>query len=154
MSDYSKTLIYKIQNIDDETLLYVGSTVAFRARKSAHKSATNKESHINYKFKVYEMIRANGGWDAFNMVIIKHFPCDNKQASLTEEDRIMREMKATMNTRTAYNSYEETLAYRKAHYEENKDTIKAKSKTYREKNKDKRNEKRRAKYQADKLSKV
>ena len=35
--DYSKTIIYKIQHIDKEELLYVGSTTDFRRRKSKHK---------------------------------------------------------------------------------------------------------------------
>ena len=109
MTDYSKTVIYKIQHCDDANLLYIGSTVAYNTRKSTHKNATNDEKSKKYNFKLYQMIRANGGWNAFNMVIIKAFPCDNKQESHTEEDRIIRLMKTTMNTNKAYNSPEEKV---------------------------------------------
>ena len=36
-TDYSKTVIYKIQHIEDESLVYVGSTTNFTKRKSHHK---------------------------------------------------------------------------------------------------------------------
>lgn len=180
MANYSNTVIYKIQHIDVPSLLYVGSTVAFRTRKSQHKSATNNPTNPQYKFKVYEMIRANGGWQMFNMVVIMEFPCKNKQDAHTEEDRIMREMKANMNMVKAYNSREDRLEHmkeyskkyngankdkKKIYYKENRDKIKDYQKEYRkvnkdyqkiyrETNRDKIAEKRRLKAQANKLSKV
>ena len=36
--DYSKTIIYKIQHIEKDDLIYVGSTTNFTKRKSAHKA--------------------------------------------------------------------------------------------------------------------
>lgn len=146
MADYSKCVIYKIQHTDDETLLYVGSTIAFRTRKSAHKNATNNPTNRYYHLKLYKMIRENGCWDAFNMIIIKGFPCNTRQEALTEEDRIMREMKANMNTIKAFSSREEKIEHMKKYNEANKDKYKA----WREANKDKIKDDNKAYYQVNK----
>ena len=54
-----------------------------------------------YNYKIYEMIRSNGGWDMFSMVLIHKFPCNSKLEAYKEEDKVMRELKATMNTKKA-----------------------------------------------------
>ena len=97
--NYSKISIYKIQHIDDDSLLYVGQTTDFTKRKSSHKSKANNPKMNDYK--LYTMIRDNGGWDMFNMVEVKKFPCTNKKEAETEEDRVMRELKASMNSKGA-----------------------------------------------------
>ena len=133
--DYSKSVIYKIQSIHDDNLLYIGSTTDFTRRKSEHKKLceTNKS-------KVYEMIRENGGWDCFNMIVIKEFPCENKKELLIEEDCVMRELKSTLNNIRAYLSDEErpeskrqyTKKYRATH----KEQIFKSKKEYRAKHKE------------------
>ena len=55
--DYSKTIIYKIQHNEIESLLYIGSTTDFTNRKSQHKSACKNETDRAYDRKVYRMIR-------------------------------------------------------------------------------------------------
>ena len=97
--NYSKISIYKIQHIDDDSLLYVGQTTDFTKRKSSHKSKANN-SKMN-DCKLYSMIRDNGGWDMFNMVEVKKFPCTNKKEAEAEEDRVMRELKASMNSKSS-----------------------------------------------------
>ena len=61
--DYSNTIIYKITcndvNIND---VYVGHTINFVQRKHAHKQNCINEKSPNYKCKLYEAIRNNGGW--------------------------------------------------------------------------------------------
>ena len=147
--DYSKCVIYKIQHKDNNDLLYVGHTTNFTKRKNKHKC--NVSSNDKYNMKLYQMIRENGGWDDFNMVVIKEFPCENKQQATTEEDKIMREMKATMNTnralKTLIDIYEDKKKYRTIHkeqikehkhqyYENNKSFIIEKSKMYYEEHKE------------------
>ena len=39
--DYNKCCIYKIEHIDNETLLYVGQTTNFSRRKGEHKRCCN-----------------------------------------------------------------------------------------------------------------
>jgi len=150
MPDYSKTVIYKIQHIDDDKLLYIGSTCNFTIRKSKHKYACTQETK-NGHFNVYQMIRDNGGWESFNMLIIKEFPCLNKQEALIEEDRIIRELKASMNTRRAFTTDEEKRIQqnecnvRIRSRPDYKDKIKEQNKQYRENNKEKIAEQRNSK---------
>ena len=143
--DYSKCVIYKIQHKDNNDLLYVGHTTNFTKRKYEHKSGVNNEKGNAYNHKVYQMIRENGGWLDFNMVEVKDFPCENNRQATTEEDRIMREMKATLNTIRASHSRkeyrqdnkEQIKEYKQQSYEKNKEQIKERVREYNEKNKEK-----------------
>ena len=59
MTDYSKTVIYKIQHLDKDELLYVGHTTNFTKRKCLHKhNCKTKTSPL------YKMMRENGGGNA------------------------------------------------------------------------------------------
>ena len=135
MPDYSKSVIYKIQHLNDDNLLYIGSTTNFTKRKTKHKRDCKTS-----KAKVYVMIRENGGWDCFNMIVIKEFPCENKIELQIEEDNMMREMKSTLNMNRAYLRDEERQEanikkqkkYRATHQEQ----ISKKSKEYNEKHKE------------------
>ena len=100
--DYSNTIIYKIQHQDKPELLYVGSTINFTKRKHEHKHRCNNENRHGHNSKVYQMIRENGGWTEFCMIEIKKFPCQSKREAEAEENRIMLEMKANMNSNRAY----------------------------------------------------
>jgi putative cell wall-binding protein len=111
MPDYSKSVIYKIQHLNDDNLLYIGSTTNFTKRKNKHKRDCKTS-----KSKVYEMIRGNGGWYCFNMIVIKEFPCKNKQELLIEEDNTMREMNSTLNDHRAHLTKEDKLIYEKQYY--------------------------------------
>ena len=57
------------------------------------------------------MIRENGGWDQFKMIIIKEFPCNTKTELLIEEDKLMIELKSNMNKLRAYLTGEEKKEY-------------------------------------------
>jgi len=131
--DYSKTLIYKIQHTTDESLLYVGHTTDFTKRKSAHKQHTNRENGNEYKRKVYTMIRENGGWEMFNMIEVKKFPCNNKREAEAEEDKVMREMKASMNTNRAFLTPDDIKQYYKDWRTIHSEEIKTKSQINRDK---------------------
>jgi predicted GIY-YIG superfamily endonuclease len=96
--DYSKTIIYKIQHEDNEELVYVGHTTDFIKRKSGHKTKCNNENDKAFNIKLYTMIRANGGWQCFKMVMIEEYPCANHLEACRREDECMRQLKATMNS--------------------------------------------------------
>jgi len=70
--DYSKCCIYKIEHIEDESLVYVGHTTCFDKRKAQHKSCCKNENDKAFKNKLYEMIRSNGGWEMFKMIHLKN----------------------------------------------------------------------------------
>ncbi len=102
--DFSRTIIYKIQHIENDELIYVGQTTDFSRRKSSHKRLALCE-HPTWKdnnVKLYKMIRNNGGWENFKMILIKEYPCTNRREAEAEEFRIIRELKATMNTVGSY----------------------------------------------------
>ena len=136
MPDFSKTIIYKIQHEDDESLLYVGSTTNFTKRKCSHKRNCNNPNGKEFNTKIYQMIRDNGGWNGFKMIQIKEFPCNNRREAEAEEDRIMMELKANMNHNRASRSHaewyidnrEKILEQFKQYYNVNSDKIIEKNK--------------------------
>jgi hypothetical protein len=152
--DYSKAIIYSIVCKTDDTLLYIGSTTEFTKRKNTHKGACINEKLRSHNYPVYVMIRANGGWDSFEMTPIKEFPCKNKVQLVIEEERIRKEMNAKLNTRKAFLSLEERMKnqqenqkkwhqenaeyvteQQKKYYQANKQQIADQTKLYYEKNK-------------------
>ena len=150
--DYKKSVIYSITSKTDETLLYIGSTTDFRRRKTRHKSVCNNENDRDYNLKVYVMIRANGGWDAFEMKPVKEYSCENKIQLTIEEERIRKEMNAKLNSQRAYTTIVEKKEYineyyqqhkdeRKEYREQKKEMIFEKKKKYREQNKEKKSRK-------------
>jgi hypothetical protein len=159
--DYSKSIIYSIVSKTDETLLYVGSTTDFIKRKASHKSITNNVNSNRYNLQLYIMIRANGGWDAFDMKPVKEYPCENKIQLTIEEERIRKEMNANLNTLRAHITKEEMVEVKKVYkmlhkekiaeqnkeyYHQNKEQYFENTKRYREENRDKINQQRREKY--------
>jgi len=66
-------------SVDD---CYVGSTKDFKRRMKEHKSRYNN----NYNYNVYQFIRANGGWDNWEMAEI--CKCDIDKLKETEQYHI------------------------------------------------------------------
>ena len=109
--DYSRTIIYKIQHIEKENLVYVGQTTDFSKRKHAHKRMAQCD-HPTWKdsnTRIYKMIREYGGWDMFKMIQIKEFPCNSRREAEAEEFKVMQELNAVMNRMPSFSglSYEE-----------------------------------------------
>lgn len=129
-TDYSKCVIYKIQHLEKNELLYVGHTTQFTCRKSAHKKNAEAEEGGKSHYKLYTMIRENGGWESFNMVIVTEYPCETKRQATTKEDEVMRELKATMNARHAGEFNYAVYA------EENRERLRRVSSEWRDKNKE------------------
>jgi hypothetical protein len=147
--NYQNTVIYKIQHTEKDDLLYVGHTTDFTKRKNNHKCKCTNPNSSRYNIKLYTMIRENGGWDMFKMIEIIKFPCNDHNEACAEEDKIMREMKANLNTISSVFDHEklklknkradekrnktpERIEYRKKYYEDNRDRIKAQKKIYDE----------------------
>ena len=95
--DYSKTIIYKIQHKEKKELFYIGHTTNFDSRKSQHKLSV-----LTKTGKLYEAIRAYGGWNNFEMVPVREANCKNRIEALIEEQRSMDELRATLNSKPAY----------------------------------------------------
>jgi hypothetical protein len=118
-TDYSKLVIYKIRCNEESVIdFYVGSTTCFRTRKSRHKSNSEKD-----KAKVYEMIRANGGWKNWTMVEVEVYPCNSSVEARIREEYWRETLQAKLNQRRAYLSEEARVErdkqYQTQYYQEN-----------------------------------
>jgi len=101
--DYSNTIFYKIF-CKDTTIkdLYVGLTTNFVQRKHAHKQSCINEKSPNYKCKLYEVIRNNGGWENWKMEIINFFNCKNHYEARKKEQEYFLSLNATLNSIEPY----------------------------------------------------
>ena len=132
--DYSKCCIY---NIENESLVYVGHTTNFNKRKGQHKSNSKNENNKKFNFKLYQMIRENGGFSMFKMIEVEKYPCKDKREAERRENEVMKELKANLNTRKSFLTEEERKEYRNEYHETNKEKIQEYKKEYRETNKEK-----------------
>ena len=97
--DYSNTIIYKITckdvNVKD---VYVGHTTNFVQRKHAHKQSCCNDKTANYKCKLYEVIRNNGGWTNWQMEIINFYNCYDHYEARQKEQEYFISLNATLNS--------------------------------------------------------
>ena len=138
--NYQNTIIYKIVCKDISiTDCYVGSTTNFTKRKYAHQHACNNEKDKAYNYNVYSFIRANCGWENWDMIEIEKFPCNDKNEALKQERYWIETLKSTLNkvipSRTS-----------KEYKNDNKEEISKKNKQYREYNKSLIAEKQKVRY--------
>lgn len=97
--DYSNTIIYKITCTDTViTDVYVGHTTNFVQRKYAHKRSCINPKSVNYKLKLYEVIRENGGWNNWKMEIINFFECKDHYEARKKEQEYFISLNATLNS--------------------------------------------------------
>jgi len=135
LADYKKTIIYKIQCKDENiTDIYIGHTTCYYQRYRLHKSTCNNETSKGFNYKIYKIIRENGGWENWNMVIIEKYPCNNITEAKERERYWIEKESSTLNISIPNRSKKEySQIYRIIHKEE----ISEKAKEYRENNKDK-----------------
>ena len=125
MTKYDKSIIYKLC-CKDLTIqdIYIGSTVNFRNRKYEHKKICNNDFYKDYTNYKYDFIRNNGGWDNWDMIQIKEFPCNNKRELEAEERKVFEELKPTLNTRRPFITKEEKILQKNSvYYYNNKEKI-------------------------------
>ena len=97
--DYSNTIIYKITcNDSNITDVYVGHTTNFVQRKHAHKDSCANAKSSNYKCKLYETIRCNGGWSNWKMEIINFFNCADHYGARKKEQEYFVLLNANLNS--------------------------------------------------------
>lgn len=149
INDY---VFYKfVCNDENIKCCYVGSTANFSDRKRHHFDAHNNQNSDRYNYKIYETIRANGGWENWKMVIIG----EAKEISLTQsrilEQKYIDELEEKLNMCRAYRSAEDLAEDRKIikqkTYNKYKEQILEKQKEYREANKEKITEQKKAEYE-------
>jgi alpha-galactosidase/6-phospho-beta-glucosidase family protein len=105
-------------------------------RKWAHKSACNNEKSKSHNLKIYKIIRENGGWDNWSMLLVEKFPCKDNYEACKREREVYEELEAKMNMVRPYTTQEETKAdlkqYQKQYYQEHKAEYKEYHKQYHE----------------------
>jgi hypothetical protein len=150
ITDY---VIYKIicndENIKD---CYIGSTSNFKVRKWNHKTICNSDTNKMSKFKIYETIRNNGGWNNWSMLPIAEYKeISVIQARIKEEEQRVL-LNASMNSRAAFRTEEELrqIENERKKINRQKEEVKIKeqkySELYRESNKDIINERQKERY--------
>jgi hypothetical protein len=98
--------VYKLY-CDGVDSFYIGSTWDMKARKSEHKSICNNPKSKKYNRKVYQYIRANGGFDNWKFEILVEKEFENKTALRIKEKECCNLLKATLNSNNAYQTTEE-----------------------------------------------
>lgn len=116
-------LICKDPTITDE---YIGSTCNRYKRKQQHKSVCNNENDKYYNFPVYQCIRANGGFQNWDMIRIEPYPCNSKIELHMRERHWIEERQPTLNKNIPTRTEEEIRQYKKQYREEHKEIIKKK----------------------------
>jgi len=145
--DYSKTIIYKICCNDLlVTDVYVGHTTEFIKRKWCHKNNCNNPNIKSYNFKVYQLIRANNGWENWTMVEIEKYPCKDRNEAGARERYWYEQLNANLNKCVPNRNYIES---QKAYRQLNKNTINKQQSLYYKANKIILNEKQREKFVCD-----
>lgn len=131
MPNYSKTQIYKIVcNDSNITNFYIGSTTNWTRRKQSHKNSYYDINNKGYHLKIYEIMRANGGFENFNMILVEDYPCENKRKAEQREQYWKDLLKSDMNKINAYVTEEQKKEYRKEYNKEYRIKYKEHKKEY------------------------
>ena len=129
--DYLKGVIYIIYNINDPSLVYVGSTENFKKRINKHH--TDSKKYLNRP--VYKAI--NNNWNCWKIDIYEEYICSNIEDLKRREGEITK-LIGTLNKniagRTLKEYYEDNrvkkLEYQKHYDEINREKIKQYKKQY------------------------
>ena len=141
--NYDKTHFYKIVCKDlDIKDCYVGHTTDFTTRKYDHKQRCSNPNNGGYNLPVYRFMRENGGWENFEMILIKAEKCENAMEARSKERKYKEELNANLNGNVPARTFkeccethkEERRVYGIEYRKNNKDKIRERT----EKNKDKR----------------
>ena len=152
--DYNNGLIYKIVCNDIKIKeVYYGSTTSFVKRKNAHKTVCNNINSNCYNQPKYQFIRENGGWDNWNMVLVKYYSCNNKLELEREERKCMEQDENRLNANLPAKTDDEKKEYHKQRYIDNIDKIREYKKQYRIDNAEKLKEQQKQ-YNIDNADKI
>jgi len=150
---YKRGQIYTIRNINDDTMIYVGSTIDNLPRRFyKHKLACKNSENIS----LYNYITDND-WTNWYIELYEVYPCNNRYELDRKEGQIIREI-GTINKCIAGRTKKEyrednkdvLLENKKKYYEGNKEILLENAKNYYDDNKQKINERTKIYYQNNK----
>jgi len=133
-----KYIFYSIKQIDNDEVVYIGSTTNYKQRINEHKSRSKNENDKDYNKPLYIYIRDNGGFNNFIFDIIDEVECECKKDALTIENKYINEYNCKYNKQKPGAFLE--AGGRKEYYEVNKQKISEYGKLYREANKQKKSQ--------------
>lgn len=154
-ADYTNTVIYKISCNDINILeCYIGHTTNLNRRVIAHKSKCNNIKCNGYNFKIYKIIRENGGWSNWSITSIEKLNCLNKKEAILRERYWFDALNSNLNSYIPANTTKEYLLTnlkliklkKKIYYKANVERIKE----YYLANKDERNNYQKLYYETNK----
>jgi len=131
--------VYMIQHKTNSSLIYIGSCVDFETRISQHKTKCYNPKSNSYNSKKSQIIRENGGWDAFKIQIIDAVISADKDILLQCEQYYIDKFKSikSMNTFNAIKDIENFKAKQAQYRKSNADKQNAYQAQYRKSNADK-----------------
>jgi hypothetical protein len=165
--NYANIQIYRFICNDINIInTYVGSTTDWNNRKRQHKCNCINLSVKQHNLKMYQIMRENGGWDNWNMILIENYPCNSRREAEQREqywkehyndDMGMND--ATLNNKKRLDKHKkyrddnsiQLLNKKKEYYQINKEAILLKVNQYRKDHKEEINQKRRDNQAAKKL---
>ena len=145
---YKNGKIYTIRNINDNNLIYVGSTIQpLYKRWHDHKNRCFNESNKEYNKVLYKKIREINNLDNWYIELYENYPTESKELLLKREGEIIREIGilnkeiAGRTTQERYNDNKEKIKeYNKIRYDNNKEEINEKNNEWYKNNKEKHKE--------------
>lgn len=149
--DDSKTVIYKLVCNDLNILnVYVGSTTNMIERKRNHKSECNNISSPAYNQKKFQIIRLNGGWNNWSMILVEYYPCKDSLEAIARERYYTELLNSDMNSQIsgALNCIGK-VEYFKQYYKDNKKNISEQTKQYYQQNKEQIRDKQNVKFSCE-----
>ena len=154
--------IYKIccKNVD-VTGCYVGSSKDIKQRINKHKSMCNNQNSPRYNLKIYQTIRANGGWENYKLIVLEEMINTTTSEATIREEEVRVELNASLNMVRASTGFgyigltilesnrerikiwreqnkEKSIEYRKEYDILNKEKIKEHNRLYYKQNSEKR----------------
>ena len=145
--DYSNTHFYKIvcKNVDIQDI-YIGHTTCFKTRKNCHKRVCNNPNDRSHNLPLYKFIRANDGFDNFDMILMETSKHANGLEARARERELIEQFKPSLNTTIPYRSEEEKKVIKNNWTKEHAEEIKEYKHNWHMENKDRLNETKRQKY--------
>jgi hypothetical protein len=87
MPDYSKGKIYTIRNRNDDSKIYVGSTIqSLAVRFGGHKIHSKREKYIN--MLLYKEV--DGDWDNWYIELYENYSCNSREELCKREGEVIR----------------------------------------------------------------
>ncbi len=91
--------------------IYVGSTTRLKDRIKTHKTTINNPNNPHSKYKLYTVIKENGGWDNWQHEVLEELVNVEKIDARKREEEWTKQLGATLNTWKAYRDLSQAKNY-------------------------------------------